>query len=110
MARTPVMLVVEVGAVATTVLSIADPSVLGWMVTVWLWLTVLFATLAESVAEGRGKAQAASLRALQQETTARRVRAASDTAEVHRQPHRAAHRRGAEHHPPPGRRGRRGGR
>ena len=77
--RTPVMLVVEVGAVATTVLSIVDPSTLGWLVTVWLWLTVLFGTLAESVAEGRGKAQAASLRALQQETTARRVRAASDT-------------------------------
>ena len=76
---TPVMLVVEIGAVVTTVLSIMDPSTLGWMVTVWLWLTVLFATLAESVAEGRGKAQAASLRALQQETTARRVRAAIDT-------------------------------
>ncbi len=76
---TPVMLVVELGAVATTVLSIADPSVMGWLVTVWLWLTVLFGTLAESLAEGRGKAQAASLRALQQETTARRVRAASDT-------------------------------
>ena len=73
------MLVVEIGAVATTVLSVADPSMLGWMVTVWLWLTVLFGNLAESVAEGRGKAQAASLRALQQETTARRVRAASDT-------------------------------
>ena len=65
----PVMLVVEIGAVATTVLSIVDPSVMGWLVTVWLWLTVLFGTLAESVAEGRGKAQAASLRALQQETT-----------------------------------------
>jgi potassium-transporting ATPase ATP-binding subunit len=76
---TPVMLVVEAGAVTTTVLSIVDPSVMGWLVTVWLWLTVLFGTLAESVAEGRGKAQAASLRALQQETTARRVRAASDT-------------------------------
>ncbi len=76
---TPVMLVVELGAVATTVLSLLDPSVMGWLVTVWLWLTVLFGTLAESVAEGRGKAQAASLRALQQETTARRVRAASDT-------------------------------
>lgn len=69
---TPVMLVVEAGAVATTVLSVLDPSVLGWTVTVWLWLTVLFGTLAESVAEGRGKAQAASLRALQTETTARR--------------------------------------
>ena len=75
----PVMLVVEIGAVATTVLSIVDPSTMGWLVTVWLWLTVLFGTLAESVAEGRGKAQAASLRALQQETTARRVRAARDT-------------------------------
>ena len=73
---TPVMLVVEIGAVATTVLSILDPSTLGWMVTVWLWLTVLFGTLAESVAEGRGKAQAASLRALQQETTARGCAAA----------------------------------
>ncbi|GAA4121858.1 potassium-transporting ATPase subunit KdpB [Nocardioides fonticola] len=71
---TPVMLVVEIGAVATTVLSIIDPSTLGWMVTVWLWLTVLFGTLAESVAEGRGKAQAASLRALQAETDARRLR------------------------------------
>ncbi len=69
---TPVMLVVEIGAATTTVLSVADPSTMGWLVTVWLWLTVLFGTLAESVAEGRGKAQAASLRALQQETTARR--------------------------------------
>ena len=65
---TPVMLLVEIGAVATTILSIFDPSVMGWMVTIWLWLTVLFGTLAESVAEGRGKAQAASLRALQTET------------------------------------------
>ena len=75
---TPVMLVVEIGAVATTVISIVDPSTLGWMVTLWLWLTVLFGTLAESVAEGRGKAQAASLRALQQETAARRVRGSAD--------------------------------
>ena len=72
MAQSPVMLVVEVGAVVTTTLSLVDPSVLGWTVTVWLWLTVLFANLAESVAEGRGKAQAASLRALQSETAARR--------------------------------------
>jgi K+-transporting ATPase ATPase B chain len=76
---TPVMLVVEIGSVVTTVLSIKDPSTLGWFVTVWLWLTVLFGTLAESVAEGRGKAQAASLRALQQETKARTVRGAGDT-------------------------------
>jgi K+-transporting ATPase ATPase B chain len=48
---------------------------MGWLVTAWLWLTVLFGNLAESVAEGRGKAQAASLRALQEETLARRLRA-----------------------------------
>ena len=75
---TPVMLVVEIGAVATTVISVLDPTTMGWLVTIWLWLTVLFGTLAESVAEGRGKAQAASLRALQQETTARRVRGSVD--------------------------------
>jgi K+-transporting ATPase ATPase B chain len=75
---TPVMLIVEIGAVATTVFSIVDPSTMGWLVTVWLWLTVLFGTLAESVAEGRGKAQAASLRALQQETMARRLRGSAD--------------------------------
>ncbi|WP_243058437.1 potassium-transporting ATPase subunit KdpB [Nocardioides sp. SR21] len=72
--RTPVMLVVEIGAAATTVMAVLDPSTMAWTVTVWLWLTVLFGTLAESVAEGRGKAQAASLRALQQETTAQRRR------------------------------------
>ena len=77
-AASPVMLVVEIGAAATTVMSIFDPSTLSIGVTFWLWLTVLFGTLAEAVAEGRGKAQAASLRALQQETTARRVRGSSD--------------------------------
>ncbi len=78
MIHSPVMLVVEVGAVATTVASFVDPSTLSVWVSVWLWLTVLFATLAESVAEGRGRAQAASLRGLQQETMARRVRGSSD--------------------------------
>ena len=73
--RTPVMLVVEIGAAATTVMAILEPTTMAVGVTIWLWLTVLFGTLAESVAEGRGKAQAASLRALQQETTARRRRA-----------------------------------
>ncbi|MBO0842998.1 MAG: potassium-transporting ATPase subunit B, partial [Nocardioides sp.] len=72
---TPVMLVVEIGAFATTVMSVVNPSVMGWLVTVWLWLTVVFGNLAESVAEGRGKAQAASLRALQTETTARLLHA-----------------------------------
>jgi len=60
--RQPVVFVVEVGSVFSTVLAVLDPSVFGWLITGWLWLTVLFANLAEAVAEGRGKAQAASLR------------------------------------------------
>ena len=74
----PVMFVVEVGAVAATLLSIVDPSVFAVAITVWLWLTVLFGTLAEAVAEGRGKAQAASLRASQQQTMARKVVGSAD--------------------------------
>ncbi|MFI7542107.1 potassium-transporting ATPase subunit KdpB [Actinoplanes sp. NPDC049599] len=73
--RNPVMFLVEVGAVGTTVLSIADPSVLAWSITVWLWLTVVFANLAEAVAEGRGKAQAAALRRSKQDLVARRLTA-----------------------------------
>nr|WP_221381506.1 potassium-transporting ATPase subunit KdpB [Actinoplanes polyasparticus] len=68
--RNPVMFIVEIGAVFTTVLSIADPSVFAWIITVWLWLTVVFANLAEAVAEGRGKAQAAALRASKQDMVA----------------------------------------
>eukprot|EP01032_Pedospumella_encystans_P036423 gene36423-41216_t len=79
---TPVLLVVEVGAAATTVMAILDPTTLAVLVTVWLWLTVLFGTLAESVAEGRGKAQAASLRALQQESLARRLRPDGSEEEI----------------------------
>ena len=71
--RNPVMLIVEVGAIFTTVLAIADPSVFAWLIMVWLWLTVLFANLAEAVAEGRGKAQAASLRRARTDTVARRL-------------------------------------
>ncbi|GAA1017909.1 potassium-transporting ATPase ATP-binding subunit [Acrocarpospora pleiomorpha] len=67
----PVMLIVEVGALATTILAAAEPSFFAWAIAVWLWLTVLFANLAEAVAEGRGKAQAASLRAAKRDTTAR---------------------------------------
>jgi potassium-transporting ATPase ATP-binding subunit len=69
----PVMFIVEVGAVFTTVLSIVDPSVLAWSITVWLWLTVVFANLAEAVAEGRGKAQAAALRQSKKDMIARRL-------------------------------------
>jgi potassium-transporting ATPase ATP-binding subunit len=71
--RNPVMLIVEVGAVFTTVLAIANPTVFAWLITVWLWLTVLFANVAEAVAEGRGKAQAAGLRQTRKETVATRM-------------------------------------
>jgi K+-transporting ATPase ATPase B chain len=75
MIRNPVMFVVEVGAVLSTALAVKDPTGFGWSVVVWLWLTVVFANLAEAVAEGRGKAQAASLRRAKTETIARRLRA-----------------------------------
>jgi K+-transporting ATPase ATPase B chain len=74
MVTSPVMFVVEIGAVLSTVLAVTDPSVFAWSVVVWLWLTVVFANLAEAVAEGRGKAQAATLRRAKTETVARRLR------------------------------------
>ena len=58
----PVIFVVWVGSVFSTVLAIADSTLFGWLIAAWLWLTVLFANFAEAVAEGRGKAQAAALR------------------------------------------------
>jgi potassium-transporting ATPase ATP-binding subunit len=69
----PVMFVVEIGSVLTTVLAIVDPSVFAWAIVVWLWLTVVFANLAEAVAEGRGKAQAQALRQTRETITARRL-------------------------------------
>jgi K+-transporting ATPase ATPase B chain len=69
----PVMFIVEVGALFTTVLAITSPSVFAWLITVWLWLTVVFANLAEAVAEGRGKAQADTLRRARTDTVARRL-------------------------------------
>jgi K+-transporting ATPase ATPase B chain len=71
----PVMFVVEIGAIVSTALAITDPSGFGWAVVVWLWLTVLFANLSEAVAEGRGKAQAATLRQASAQTVARRLTA-----------------------------------
>ena len=68
------MFVVWVGSVLVTgVWPIVDPSVFAWLIAVWLWFTVLFANLAEAVAEGRGKAQAESLRRTRTETVARRL-------------------------------------
>ncbi|MFI6724118.1 potassium-transporting ATPase subunit KdpB [Streptomyces sp. R-74717] len=73
MVHNPVMFVVEVGAVLTTLSAIRAPSVFAWVITAWLWLTSVFANLAEAVAEGRGKAQAETLRRSKTTTMARRL-------------------------------------
>jgi K+-transporting ATPase ATPase B chain len=71
--RQPVIFVVWVGSVFSTVLAVTSPSLFGWLIALWLWLTVLFANLAEAVAEGRGKAQAASLRKARTTTVGHRL-------------------------------------
>ena len=79
MMKNPVMFVVEVGSVVTTLLLIREVAAgaagvgFGLQITLWLWFTVLFANFAEAMAEGRGKAQAENLRKARTETTARRV-------------------------------------
>lgn len=74
MVKSPVMFVVLVGSVLTTVLAALDPTDwFGWAIAVWLWLTTVFANLAEAVAEGRGKAQADTLRRAKTDTVARRI-------------------------------------
>jgi potassium-transporting ATPase ATP-binding subunit len=71
--KNPVMFIVEVGSIYTTWLAIRDHSAFAIITTVWLWLTVLFANLAEAVAEGRGKAQAETLRRAKTTTVAHRL-------------------------------------
>lgn len=71
--RNPVMFVTEIGAALTTGIAVFGPSLFGWLITAWLWLTVIFGNLAEAVAESRGKAQADTLRHTRQQTTARRL-------------------------------------
>jgi K+-transporting ATPase ATPase B chain len=71
--KNPVMFVVEIGSILTVYDAIVQPSIFAWTITAWLWLTVLFANLAEAVAEGRGKAQAETLRKTKRETVARRL-------------------------------------
>ena len=81
--RNPVMFLVWVGAALTPLIALTEPFLGGgdaslpfgftWGIAIWLWLTVFFANIAESVAEGRGKAQAATLRKTRTTTTARRV-------------------------------------
>ncbi|WP_327408297.1 potassium-transporting ATPase subunit KdpB [Streptomyces sp. NBC_01281] len=82
MVKSPVMFVVLIGSVLTTVFSFKDPGDwFGWAISAWLWLTVVFANLAEAVAEGRGKAQADTLRRAKTDTVARRLSADGRTEE-----------------------------
>jgi len=71
--RNPVMFVVYVGSAFTTGLALAQPGFFTAAVAVWLWFTVLFANFAEALAEGRSKAQAASLRGLKKQTWAKKL-------------------------------------
>ncbi len=88
MAKNPVMFVVEVGSLITTIYVvknlIAGHHTLRFdlQITLWLWFTVLFANFAEAMAEGRGKAQADALRRAKSETTAVRFKADGSTEEV----------------------------
>jgi K+-transporting ATPase ATPase B chain len=71
--KNPVMFVVLVGSVITLIEAIKHPDVFNWSITVWLFLTVAFANFAEAMAEGRGKAQAETLRKMRSETEARKL-------------------------------------
>lgn len=88
MVRNPVMFVVEVGSVLTTLLWIQSlpgrgeaPAGFIGAIALWLWFTVLFANFSEAVAEGRGKAQAESLRKARQDTPAKKIRSNVETFE-----------------------------
>src|SRR5882762_3652505 len=71
----PVMFVVEIGSVITTILLFRGSAAFKFnlQITLWLWFTVLFANFAEAMAEGRGKAQADTLRKARSETMANRL-------------------------------------
>ncbi len=71
--RNPVMFVCYLGAIYTTLLTFAAPSSFNIQISIWLWFTVLFANFASAIAEGRGKAQAASLRKTQKESCAKKL-------------------------------------
>ena len=91
--RNPVMFVVFVGSILTTLLWVdalggggEAPAGFILAVALWLWFTVLFANFAEAMAEGRSKAQAAALRGLKKETWAKKLRAPKVDAEWHTVP------------------------
>ena len=80
--RNPVMFVVFVGSALTTALAFAQTNTFTTWVAVWLWFTVLFANFAEALAEGRSKAQAASLRGLKKQTFAKKLQGQYDPSKL----------------------------
>src|ERR1700750_3113164 len=88
MMKNPVMFVVEIGSLITTIYTVRDLAMghhafaFDVQITLWLWFTVLFANFAEAMAEGRGKAQADALRKAKSETLAIRLKADGSTEEV----------------------------
>ncbi len=88
MMKNPVMFVVEIGSVITSIYLLRDMLAhhaalrFDLQITLWLWFTVLFANFAEAMAEGRGKAQADALRRAKSETTARPVSHGRKTEEI----------------------------
>jgi len=84
MMKNPVMFVVEIGSVLTTILLLRTTTNFGFnlQITLWLWFTVLFANFAEAMAEGRGKAQAEALRKTRSETLAKRLLPSGETETI----------------------------
>ncbi len=80
--RSPVMFIVWLGSIMTTILAIVQPSLFNAGIASWLWLTVIFGNLAEAVAESRGKAQADTLRATRTDTIAHRIDTDGSVQEV----------------------------
>lgn len=79
--RNPVMFVVLAGSVLTTLAAIEDRTAFSAAIATWLWFTVLFANFAEAMAEGRGKAQAATLRQARKSVQAKKLNASSRDAQ-----------------------------
>jgi potassium-transporting ATPase ATP-binding subunit len=82
MVHVPILFVIEIGTVVTAIQFFADPTLFVGLIAVWLLATVLFANFAEAVAEGRGKAQADTLRRSRRETTAYVLRPDGSTQEI----------------------------
>ena len=84
MMKNPVMFVVEIGSVLTTILLVRTTNNFEFnlQITLWLWFTVLFANFAEAMAEGRGKAQAEALRKTRSETLAKRLLSSGETETI----------------------------